>query len=752
MKTCRLALTGLVAAIACVAPALGHVVPLTAQELVFDSHDVVVASVLDETTVRIGASKAIVTRYRLAVEENLRGETPHEITVEVFGGTLDGETQETCMTVTLAVGSRYVLFVNDPKNPGFSTFTGAQQGVVKDPGSAASGPATLTSMSGPLAAIAGDKAVTFAGFVDLLRAFVKKTEAGPAPPARATVVHDPPLPAKRVEVAGDPPFDPTPVVPFDAPASFGPLPPAYPDIVHRDASYIGEVPRVSEPGVDFSYSRAPARYIVWNEWSPAFAPWAGRDQSMMVRWNTYGDIFRVSGSPTGGWQWANNVFDIAGFVADPSMYFVFGRTWGAGELAVCFTRWPVSGTIIEADIFVNPAFPWTLDNELGTRQNSGSWGIDQTLLHELGHSWGLAHPFEVQDVWWDSVMNYSPKEYRFPEVHADDAAAIRSAYPGIALHDGLISFYRTQDQANNSNASYVNVDPITHSVQQMGSFQIWDAFKVENVGTDTIVNPRVDVYLTHTRMSWSAYEYLQSLSYAATMPASGILNLSSGNITVPFNTPPGEYAILLWLYDALDSQPYNNEAWSTAEYNHLTITSYPWTIAPQANWQFQQVRTAPYGSYDFYFPGVAGTRVDISTCPADGGSATFDTILDLSDIVSWRATSDDACGSQSRISWLVQTNSQHHIVLRGWTYSFGTSRMQYRLRTWAAGNLHLSASKNSGAGTVGLSWAGDVGPYDVQRSTTPNFASPELIGNGQDGTTLDDPVLASGQVYYYRVR
>lgn len=737
------------AALLVVSEISAHMAPMTAQKMVYDSRYVVVGTVVERTTARVGLGRLIVTRYRVAVEEGLRGDPPDELVVEVVGGTMDGETQASCLTVQLELGRRYLLYVNDPKNPGLSTFTGAQQGVIGDPGSGAT-----VAASPSFAGLTRGQATTFPELVDAMRTLIKNTEAVPAPPQPAPVVHDPPLPGKRYEMQGEEPLvDLVPVMPLEAPQTLGPEAPANPDIVNLDASHAVAAPPLPVRGERSVVLHLAPQYIVWNQLPSSYTPWSPHDQSMMLRWNLYGDIHRVSANPTNSFGWGNNRYDIAGFVPSPTMFLVYGRMWGPNELAICFNRWVTNGQMVESDILVNPAWPWTTDNEVGTHHDDWTpWGFDQTILHEEGHAWGLQHPWEFQDVWWDSVMNYSPKEYRLPNLHADDTAAIRGAYPGSSFHDGLVSFYSTLDNPLFIYADYQNADPSFSYVQQLGTFHLNHPFWVENVGTDNIVNPQVDVYLTHSRMSWSAYEYVQSLNFATTIPPNSYSSMSSGDITVPASTPPGEYYVALWLRDNADAQWYNNEAWQTNEFGTVKILSYPWTIFPASYWQYQEVRTGPYGSYDFYFNGVADTRVDVSTCPADGGDATFDTILDLYDSANNSATNDDACGSQSRLSWLVVAPGSHRIVLRGWTYAYGTSRMMYRLRTWANSPLALTVDKNVGSGTVRLSWAGDVGPYDVQRSTTPNFTNPVLIGNGQAGSTLDDPVLNDGGIYYYRAR
>ena len=124
------------------APALAHTVPMTAQEMVRASRFIVVARVERATPLWNERHNLILTRYTLIVEDPLRGTPPRELEVTEAGGTLDGETQRSCMTVGLETGRRYVLFVNDPAVPTFSAFTGAQSGALLEvPADRATGPA-----------------------------------------------------------------------------------------------------------------------------------------------------------------------------------------------------------------------------------------------------------------------------------------------------------------------------------------------------------------------------------------------------------------------------------------------------------------------------------------------------------------------------------------------------------------------------------------------------------------------------------
>jgi hypothetical protein len=742
-------------------PALAHTVPMTGQEMVRASRFIVVARVERATPVWNERHNLVLTRYTLVVEDPLRGAPPQELEVTEVGGTLDGETQRSCMTVGLEIGRRYVLFVNDPAVPSFSAFTGSQSGVFLEVPSESEtgGEPTIATAGGAFVELTGGQRIAFREFVQRLRRFVAATEAAPAPPARAPAVHDPPLPSKVFE-----PVTPmevlAPVVPIDrgampavATPAAGPEPPAHPQL----RVYGEEAGRLVPPrpdSTDYSYARAPARYIVWNELHPSFAPWSPHDQMMMSRWNSYGDIHRVSGAPTGNWAWGNNRYDMTGWPSSQDMMNQFGQGWGANELAICWTRWFGSGPIIEADISMNPAFAWTLDNEVGTHSD-GAWGYDQSVLHELGHSWGLAHPWEVQDVWWDSVMNYSPKPMRYPNLYADDTNAIRAAYPGIGIHDGLLSMYQTTDAMSNNNASYLETYPNVNSVQQMDYFRFNQNFKMENIGTDNIVDPQIEVYLTPQRMNWSGYVYLQTLYYGFTMGTYATWTLDAGWIYVPYNTPPGDYWVALWLRDAADPYTHNNEAWGSKEYGTLRVTSYPWMIYPLGWWQAQAPTLGPNGQYDFYFYAYPGQRFDFSTCPEDGGSGSFDTVIEVFDpFGSQIGYADDNCGVQSRISLETATEGSYRVSVRGYfPSSYGPFSLVYRQRGFEESALLVTGIwTDPGADAVVLSWGGDAGPYDLERATLPDFSDAVRLLNGAWDTSYADPVLSDGVSYFYRVR
>jgi hypothetical protein len=160
----------------------------------------------------------------------------------------------------------------------------------------------------------------------------------------------------------------------------------------------------------FVYDQPAHPPIVVNPLQPGteFSP---VDQERLAYWNLYaGDLFRVSPNPTATWSYGNGVFDIVGFPNDQQMTEQFDISWGDlgdGVLGVAFVR-RRDGAVSEADVALNPAKAWTLD-DLAATVRGGAYSFREVITHEIGHMWGLDHPFETQEAWWDSVMQYKSK-------------------------------------------------------------------------------------------------------------------------------------------------------------------------------------------------------------------------------------------------------------------------------------------------------------------------------------------------------
>src|SRR6185436_17318471 len=216
--------------------------------------------------------------------------------------------------------------------------------------------------------------------------------------------------------------------------------------------------------------------IVVNNFPDSYAPWSPEDEYQMSKWNYYAhDVFHVYTTPTGNYGWGNDRFDLAGWPSSTDLQNVYGAPWGSTTLGTTFTR-SIGGTIIEADIALNPAYSWTLDDEWVYNGGSAKC-YRRTMTHELGHMHGMDHQFNYL-----SVMNYPPAQFRafsFPLM--DDAAGIRAEYPGNAssVTDlGVYLFY---------SAGYQSwADATIPSSVAAGGVLTVNNYQVENAGTTTI--------------------------------------------------------------------------------------------------------------------------------------------------------------------------------------------------------------------------------------------------------------------------
>jgi hypothetical protein len=281
---------------------------------------------------------------------------------------------------------------------------------------------------------------------------------------------------------------------------------------------------------------------------PEDSPFSPHDQHQMAYWNAYHpDLFRV-GPPTGLWSFGNGVFEI-GF---PDSLGGSGWPRGGTSAIVWRTR---DGHIVEADIALNPAVPWTLDDDEATRPN-GPHSFRESILGLLGKAWGLSFSFfQAQD----SVLTLKPKELRLANLFADDTAAVRAAFGGTPIRDGLISSYY----------GFILSRPSVPVVRRGGSFKLMSPIKIENPGTEALINPQVEVYLVPRRFSMEKAVSLRRVRVQGTIPAGAVQRVVIGQVPVPRTVRPGVYYLAFRLLAAGDELPANDFAWSN--YN-VTLT------------------------------------------------------------------------------------------------------------------------------------------------------------------------------------
>jgi hypothetical protein len=371
------------------------------------------------------------------------------------------------------------------------------------------------------------------------------------------------LPAKAWNPAAPPAPVARPLPPRAAPeAAVPPLPgEGAPGIVEITEA-VSKAPRP----VKFLYHDLAKRPVVINPLTDSpFSPW---DQYQMAYWNRYsGGLFQVSASPTSSWAYPNGVSDIVGFPDDVTMKRHFDYSWadlGTGVLAVTFAR-SEEGVVVEADVAFNPHKSWTIDDLAATGGREPVFSFQEVVLHELGHVWGLLHPWDEEEwVSWDSVMNYKPRQFYVGELYADDTTAVRRAFPpGASIRDGLISSYVTVRDEIIVIPDYRTALPSPAAVRAGGGFGLAGPIKIENVGTVPLVDPAVEVYLAPARLSFDGAVLIQRAKVRGKkIPPGGTLQLKLKGLKVPRGIPAGTYYLAYLLRDPKDAYQGNNAAWS----------------------------------------------------------------------------------------------------------------------------------------------------------------------------------------------
>lgn len=298
--------------------------------------------------------------------------------------------------------------------------------------------------------------------------------------------------------------------------------------------------------------------IVVNPMPPG-SPFSSYDQDQMAYWNVYQpDLFRVTASPSSTWSFGNGVFDIAGFVDDAKLQAEFGNPWFPGGYSL--TAWRTrDGHTVEADIALNPAFSWTLDEAAATRQD-GPLSFRRAILSDLGTAWGMRVSFSFGPRDRESVVGLAPQTFRFPMLYSDDTRAVRAAFGAAPIRDGLISSYSVLPSP--VLPEYVPVRLSPSAVRRGRRFKVTNPVKIENTGTENLVNPAVEVYLVPQRFSMDGAVLLKRVRFRGTVPPEVLRNVNLGSFTVPASTAPGVYFLAFHLQAAGDQVPSNDFAWS----------------------------------------------------------------------------------------------------------------------------------------------------------------------------------------------
>ena len=534
--------------------ALAATIPMERGELIQRSEFIFVGQVESKQSRWNAQGNMIVTDYVFRVDEVLYGSDAKKLELTFAGGQLPEEGQSVSDVPEFSLGDQVLLMVESLNQPLFSPVTGMNQGAYWSVNNA-------TGVKDGLGRSVreGGTSVAFGEFVDLVRKEIPVVKAMALPQRTVEkqweqfVIKD--LPQKRYDSFDTGMIPAKVLLPAMPEEGEAPRLPATEEIWLPDE---GAIEQLLSPEPKWSYShRAKNVPIVFNP-LPSGGLIGDHDQYQMAYWNKYADIYRVM-TPTGTWAWKNGRYDIAGFVDNATMVSQFGEGWGASTLAICWKRWGLSGYSIEADVAMNPAFSWTT-NDFATYYNSGLFNADRTLLHEIGHAWGLDHQFNAL-----SVMNYAPHKYRaYTELYMDDAAAVKAAFSShtVSRTDlGVVAFYSSGYQ------SYSDSHLSTTSVVRGGSVTVSD-FIVENSGTTTISQPLIKWYLVPNIGSWSGSIYIGNTTHSSLAPNTYFR--TSRILSIPVSVPTGNYYLAAYADVSGDALGENDSSWLDRQ---ITITA-----------------------------------------------------------------------------------------------------------------------------------------------------------------------------------
>jgi hypothetical protein len=290
---------------------------------------------------------------------------------------------------------------------------------------------------------------------------------------------------------------------------------------------------------------------------PASSRFSPHDRQQMAYWNLYQpDLFRVA-APTGTWSWSNGASEIA-FVDDARLHAEWGQPWPSGGYVISFTRF-VNGHIVESDIGLNPARPWTLDEGAATG-GGGPISFRRVILSQLGRAWGMAPSFDFGPRTRESVADLGPR-HQLPLLFAEDTEALRATFGGVAIRDGLVSAYGV---APGPGAPFlVPTVPVPATVRAGGAFALPRPLKIENVGTAPLVDPLVEVLLVPRRFSLQGAVLLARLQLRTAIEPGALFHFApAGNVRVPRKVRPGVYHLAFRLRVDGDEYAGNDVAWS----------------------------------------------------------------------------------------------------------------------------------------------------------------------------------------------
>lgn len=222
-------------------------------------------------------------------------------------------------------------------------------------------------------------------------------------------------------------------------------------------------------------TRAPIRYFVTDRSAAGVTSSQMRD-TIGRAFSTWQNVSTASVSSqvvgfTSAEPDAEDGQNTLGFLSRPDLERVLGST--------SFLFDDATGEIVEADIFFNSSFPWSV----AANGEAGRFDLESIVLHEVGHLFGLGHSGLGETeliagggrrvIAASAVMfpiAYSPGNVLDRKLTADDTAGITELYPksGSSSTLGSISGRVTKNGAGVIGAHVVAFNPSTGAL--VGNF------------------------------------------------------------------------------------------------------------------------------------------------------------------------------------------------------------------------------------------------------------------------------------------
>jgi len=237
-------------------------------------------------------------------------------------------------------------------------------------------------------------------------------------------------------------------------------------VVASPAAYQTYGVRAGGRTVSLKWARMPVRYYVTDRGVSGVTSAQFRDAASRAFTSWQGVSAATVSADFGGFTGANPFDDdgitTLGFLSRPDLDRVLGAT--------SFLIDNTTGAIVEADIFFNSAFSWSV----AEGGESGRFDLESIILHETGHLFGLGHSsigetelsagggrrvIAAEAVMFPIAFSAGSVNGRRPRV--DDIAGLAELYPASGSKPGSLSGHVTLNGQGVFGAHVVAFNPQT---------------------------------------------------------------------------------------------------------------------------------------------------------------------------------------------------------------------------------------------------------------------------------------------------